>query len=177
MKQYLLDTNAFWEVLDAWNKGNHSPKLPDDLWQQNQCTFFVAEITTMEIYSVLGKYLRGKNKEVQTCTRELENGVNCSNKWLQRAIKPISRSEGNEFIHLIRSILLNKNPYFNVSVIPTDSNILTNAITMLQMYSGINDLHSLDAIVAATGRSTGFTIITFDKKLKTVLKNAEINLY
>ncbi len=177
MPQYLLDTNAFWEALLAWNKGVISPHLPMDLLDNQVYNFSISEITAMEIYSVLGKYLRGKQKQTNLCGRTIIDGTVCSNKWEQAAQKKLSRHEGQAILHLIRAILLQRQTSFNVSIISVDNTIIASAATLLELYADKYDFHSLDSIVAATAKVGNFTSVTFDTKLKNVLKMAQIAVY
>lgn len=177
MKQYLLDTNAFWEVIISWKNGILSANLPNDLIQNQAYTFSISEITAMEIYSVLGKYLRGKQKQVILCNRTILDGTTCSNQWVQAAEKKTSRHEGQAILHIIRAILLQKQVGFLVNIISIDRPIIGSAATLLELYADKFDFHSLDSIVAATAKVKGFTTVTYDKKLKNVLKMAQIAVY
>lgn len=177
MPNYLLDTNAFWEVIISWKNGILSANLPNDLIQNQVYTFSISEITAMEIYSVLGKKLRGKQKQVNLCSRTLSDGTTCSNKWEQAAERKFSPHEGQAILHIIRAILLQKQVGFLVNIIPIDRTIISLAATLLELYANKYDFRSLDSIVAATSQAGGFATVTYDTKLKNVLKMAQIAVY
>lgn len=177
MAQYLLDTNTFWEALISWNNGVLSANLPNDLIQNQVYTFSISEITAMEIYSVLGKHLRGKQKQVILCNRTVIDGTICSNQWEKSAEKKLSPHEGQAILHIIRAILLQKQVGFLVNIIPIDRTIISSAATLLELYANKYDFRSLDSIVAATSQAGGFATVTYDTKLKNVLKMAQIAVY
>jgi PIN domain len=176
VKKYLLDTNAFWEVLRTWNKteGELSSALPQDLWQESCYVFSISEITAMEIYSVLGKELRGKPKQRQPCSRKILNQPPCEQIWVQPKQRPISAEIGRAMTHLIRSILLGKQIKFRIEIIPVTTQIVQQSMVLLELYAEQRDFHSLDALIAGTTKTGDFTLITADTKLSKILKLAEI---
>ena len=177
MMRYLLDTNAFWLVLQTWNQQERPATLPTDLWQDGECVFSISEITAMEIYSTLGQYLKKNPAQIHTCDRILSDGSKCQNKWEKPAVKRISHKDGQYIELLIRRILLQKEANFNVTIVPVNSAIIAAASSLLQLHAAENSLHSLDSIVAATTQTGGFTAVTFDRKLKNVLRLANIAVF
>lgn len=65
MKCYLLDTNVFFDVLEAISKGILEEKYGTII--NEQC--YISELTRIEIISVLGKHARGCKEQWQPCNR------------------------------------------------------------------------------------------------------------
>jgi predicted nucleic acid-binding protein len=177
MQSYLLDTNTFWEVLEAWDRGEQSDKLPPDLWQNNQYTFAIPGISAAEIYSVLGKKARGKKRQIQKCVRTLSDKTTCANDWIDGAIPPLKKEFVQDFSRLIRGIFLKKAPYFDITIIPITEEIMQKSANLLQLYAINHDFHSLDATVAATAALGNYKVVTFDKNLRTVLTQMDVDLF
>ena len=177
MTRYLLDTNAFWLVLQTWSQQERPVSLPTDLWQDGECAFSISEITAMEVYSTLGQYLKKNPKQIHNCERTLSDGSKCQNKWEKPAVKRVSHNDGQNIKLLIRRILLQKEANFSVTIVPLNTTIITAATNLLQLHASENSLHSLDSIVAATTKTGGFTAVTFDKRLKNVMRLANIAVF
>lgn len=107
--KYLLDTNVFWHVLENWNSGTGS-ELLTELQNNGKIVFYLSEISSMEIHSVLGKYIRGRKKQEMKCERVVKNStmlIECDHIWITPEQKPISRREAQAYIKLIDDILTN----------------------------------------------------------------------
>ncbi len=173
--KYLLDTNVFWHVLENWNSGKGS-ELLTELQNNGKIVFYLSEISSMEIHSVLGKYIRGRKKQEMKCERIVKNSsgqIECNHIWITPEQKPLGRREAQAYIKLIDDILTNNNDAFSIEIIELDSNTLMTSRKLLEKYSYKQDLRSLDATIAATAieknKVEDCTLITFDKKLKNVL--------
>lgn len=179
---YILDTNAFWSVISDWNSNVSSP-LISKLSQNEKISFYLPEISIMEIHSVLGKYIRGKKSEEIKCNRVIKTSTtqsNCLNIWVTPAKNKLSKREANNLIRLIKDILFQRNNKFDVSIIPLNSNIISISQNLLQEYAYKFDFHSLDATIAATAveknKTDDIAVITYDKKLKNILKQEHIKI-
>lgn len=60
MKKYLLDTNAFFEML-SYLVGKNVRKDEYDFADIRQGECYISKITELEVLSVIGKYGRGKS--------------------------------------------------------------------------------------------------------------------
>ena len=81
MKKYLLDTNAFFELLSHVS-GKPVRKDGYDFAdiRQNEC--YISKITELEILSVIGKYGRGIPSQWQICSRQIsEEGEKCGKRY------------------------------------------------------------------------------------------------
>jgi len=179
--KYLLDTNAFWNILENWNLT--ASNLLTELCNDGKISFYLSEISAMEIHSVLGKYIRGKAMQEIKCERIVRNPDStqlCNNTWISAEQKPLNRRKALDYIRLIDDILNNRNQNFNIEIIPLDSKTLQTGSMLLRKYAYRQDFQSLDAAIAATAletsKHTELTVITYDKKLKNVLKSEDINL-
>jgi predicted nucleic acid-binding protein len=98
MKPYLLDTNTFWEVLIAWNKGENSELLPTDLQKNGKYEFIIPAISIAEIYSVLGKKARAQKPQTLTCERKLADNSICTNTWIQGTEARFKKKDVQNFL-------------------------------------------------------------------------------
>lgn len=175
--KFLVDTNAFWHILQEWSGKTPNEKLLPLLRDNGVISFNLPEICALEIFSVLGKYSRGKNREENRCTRSIKTisgEVSCLHMWIAIETAKLPNREVSALQRTIKEILNNQVPDFSITVIPLDRDIIEKGTNLLHLYSAKYDFHSLDAIVAASAADT-MTIITYDRKLKNVLKEAAIS--
>ncbi|MBV6342765.1 hypothetical protein [Candidatus Magnetobacterium casense] len=81
--QFLLDTNAYYILFDPSCPSSYAA-LTAKLNYSGVVSFYISEITSMEIHSVLGKYRRKSDPQVQTCKRDIIDGnshIQCSKTW------------------------------------------------------------------------------------------------
>jgi rRNA-processing protein FCF1 len=171
--KYMLDTNTFWWVIDLYFKGNTSEIL--SLQNNGKFEFFIPQIVGMEIYSVLGKKMRGNLKTTNICSRLTDSSQICNKSWYSRAIPKLNRAESLFFRATIKSILDNQHNDFNIKIIPINKEILETGMELLERYAPKQDLHSLDATIAACAIEKmkileNLTVFTADKALINVLK-------
>jgi len=173
--KYLLDTNAFWKVLESWNSKNGSD-LDTYIKKSLKYSFYLSEISAMEIHSVLGKYIRGKLRQEIKCTRLIKNVVTdsvCNNIWISPRQRALNRREAKVYIQLINDILNNRHDDFEIEILNIDSNIVSTGRQLLEKHAHKQDLHSLDATIAAAAveksKTIDLTVITFDRKLRNIL--------
>lgn len=70
MKRYLLDTNAFFEMLSFLAGRNvRADAYNFEEIKQGEC--YISKITELEILSVIGKYGRGEPSKWQNCDRQI----------------------------------------------------------------------------------------------------------
>jgi predicted nucleic acid-binding protein len=176
--KYILDTNAFWDILRKWNSSESSLFLTK-LRENELITFGLSEISTMEIYSVIGNCAR-QMPQNQKCTRKVttDEGIkDCPFTWTTKTLqKRLNDREVQAIIRMIDDILKKRHSTFDVKVIPLNSEIIEFGSNLLHKYAYKFDFHSLDAIISATAIKSSSTLITFDKALKNVLKEEGINV-
>ena len=138
----------------------------------------------MEIHSVLGKYIRGKQSAEQKCNRQIKINTQqeeCTNTWFTPKQNKLPKREARRFKQLINDIINKRNEKFNVSIIPLTENTIKIGQNLLQKYAYTQDFRSLDATIAAsakekTNKNQDITVFTYDKKLKYVLEQEEIKV-
>ncbi|MEI6409804.1 MAG: hypothetical protein WCR52_10505 [Bacteroidota bacterium] len=175
--KFLADTNVFWDILQEWSGKTPNGNLLTLLRENGVISFCLPEICALEIYSVLGKNARGKNNEENRCTRSIKTitgEVSCLHTWVSTGTRKLPNREVLALQRTIKEILNNQVPDFSITIIPLDRDIIEKGTNLLHLYSAKYDFHSLDAIVAASAADT-MTIITYDRKLKNVLKEASIS--
>lgn len=86
---YFLDTNSLWYLLDSISKSKNIPLEPMLKDENGNYTFTISEITSLEIYSVLGKNGRGSSLQKNICTRKLKSdgSIECGQEWFELAKK------------------------------------------------------------------------------------------
>ncbi|WP_305118635.1 hypothetical protein [Thomasclavelia cocleata] len=88
MKKYLLDTNAFFELL-SYLSGKTVRKDGYDFADIRQGECYISKITELEILSVIGKYGRGVPSQWQTCRRQIsEEGEKCGKRYFFEGTRP-----------------------------------------------------------------------------------------
>jgi predicted nucleic acid-binding protein len=170
-----LDTNAYAILLEKQEALYH--RLWNEISKDGILSFFISEITSMEIHSVIGKKTRAQINKVD-CKRNVttQEGVNiyCNNYWFTNP-KILKKREVNSIRKYLQAIE-SKQGTVQATIKSINNNCIAEGRNLLQMYSGRYSLRSLDSLIAGTAlhyqKSEGlnFTIVTSDKALKNVLK-------
>lgn len=172
MNYYLLDTNVFFDILEAISNGTPDAKF--DAIMGGKC--YISELTRIEIISVLGKHARGCAKQWQPCTRIInEAGDVCGAQFLVPEKKRWKKRTVGEWRKLIKDITEGNSTVFSVEVLP-----VTDAVCKIAGQFVGNALQynfgSLDAMITATAmehrRRTNedLMIVTYDKKLLAAIR-------
>ena len=178
---YLLDTNAFFEVICgiADIKTTGMVGFSSIVWD-NKC--YVSKITLIEIISVIGKYGRGEPREWQICHRvtETEDKV-CGRRFLNPGRKRWKNRVVRDMIKLVREVTAGGSDLWQVEVLPVTEAVLHEAEHFI--YHSVNyKFASMDAVIASTARvyerehGERITVLTADKSLRRALQieNMEI---
>lgn len=178
--KYMLDTNAYHHFFS--NTHPHVRKhLETLLLKDGSIKFFVSEITSMEIYSVLGKDRRGVQVQEQLCTRVIKEGA-CTQTWVTKGRKGIRDKIFKKLVKLVSDIHDEQGP-IEAKILPLDAEVTTAAKDFLINYADRFNFGSQDALIAATAqiysKRYGFDliIVTSDKGLKAALSAAQIPHY
>lgn len=178
---YLLDTNAyflFFQNPKPQSLSNLEAKIrnPDGL------SFFISEVTSLEVHSVLGKYRRGVTPQKNLCERYFDKDgtiTRCANQWIvpgRKRIKP-------KVFHGIRKMIVDIESGrgdIKAQILDLNSKILQEARSFLYRYADLYNCGSHDAIIAATAvisksdLGNELTLVTSDKGLKAALQDAGI---
>jgi len=178
---YALDTNAY-ALLFQSPKSEAGIKLEEVLSDNNIVTFYIPEIVSMEIHSVLGKYRRGGIIERrEQCSRKImesEKVIACSNTCY---VEPRPRIKQKVYRALLKllSDIEKKQGSIQAERLPLGSSEIGTGRDILAKYAHRFSFGSHDALVAGTvvianGKGLGVTLVTSDKGLKAVCKEEAI---
>lgn len=179
-KEYLLDTNAFYNLLKESReitKGNSLFFRQVDVLRSSK--IFISNITKIEIISVLGKYARGQTGGFQKCTRFVsETGQQCTNRWYAVPEARWNRRKVNMWLQLIKETMTGESDYINVNILPFDEETIFFAEQIIPN-ALMHNFASMDAMIAATARKEiikgkDMTVVTSDKGLKVCLEKVSI---
>jgi hypothetical protein len=140
--------------------------------------FYIAEITSMEIYSAIGKYARGKDIHTSICNRQIIDSQNqeqnCDNKWLSPAVTGLNKRQVQTFLSQIDNAQ-NQRGDIHAYILPTTPEAIYEGKRLLRQYATKFALGSHDAfiagfLIAANKQGKNLSLVTFDKALKNVMK-------
>lgn len=180
LSPYLLDTNAYALFLQH-PKTLACSRLEQRLDNGN-ISFYISEVTSMEIHSVLGKYRRGSPRQFQLCDRQTVGKDPSKCIWIHPGRKPLRVKLFRDLQKLIYDIesMIGK---IQASVIPLDQDTITEAKRLLRTYSDHYSVGSHDALIGAVARRQNeanglqLTVVTADKGLKALLSDEHIPVY
>jgi hypothetical protein len=147
-------------------------------------SFFISEITSMEIHSVLGKYRRGSPRQRQACNRKIlvahAHGV-CSNTWTSLEVKRMKPKVFRDIRKLISDIEHQRGD-IQATVLPLDANAISHARRLLMEKADRYRFGSHDALIAGVAISldragTRLTVVTSDRGMKAILGEEGIPFY
>ncbi len=106
-KEYLLDTNAYYELLKrSREQQKDNTVFSSEIHTLVNSRLFISTITKVEIISVLGKYARGSSGGFQRCTRSLSAaGAPCQNQWYTKPRARWDRKRVNGWQRLIKETI------------------------------------------------------------------------
>lgn len=173
--EFLLDTNAFYNLLKAMNpETNEQGSLPASIDTLKNEKLVVSSITEVEIVSVLGKYARGSQGGVSKCNCKISpEGHICQNNRYTAARKKWNNKRIKAWMQLIDEIFEGTSQLLTVSIEPFNSATVAEAKYVIK-YALVHNFASMDAMIAATAKlardnSRDVTVVTSDKGLKACL--------
>lgn len=179
-KEYLLDTNAYYNLLkESREQQKGSSVFSTEIKTLVNSNLFISAITKIEIISVLGKYARGNSGGFQRCMRCVsKTGEPCQNQWYTAPRARWTRREISGWQKLIQETLLGTSSLIKVNVLPFDDKTIQVAEQLIA-HALVHNFASMDAMIAATAQEaikTGrdLTVVTSDKGLKACLSKANI---
>ncbi|WP_143450309.1 hypothetical protein [Janthinobacterium sp. BJB446] len=178
---FFLDTNAYAMIFQ-----NPPPlglsQLQLKINNGGVMEFFLPEIVSMEIHSVLGKYRRGgASTRHEQCTKEILLDTafsNCSHTCVFRGRNRMKIKVYRAFLKILDDIE-NKRGYIRGEIVPTIRPHLQLAKDLLIKYADRYAFGSHDAMVAgvvkeARSRGVNGLLVTSDKALKAVCNDEGI---
>lgn len=181
---YLLDTNVYALLFQAQRTSSHE-NLEKIIRVGAETSFFIPEIVSMEIHSVLGKYRRGSVKaEQQRCTRNVliaDTAQQCTHTCLFPARSRMKAKVFKALQKLLNDIEAGRGS-IKAKILPVGAPEIACAKLLLTSYADKYAFGSHDALVAGTlmvanQQGNDLTLITSDKGLKAVCREMKIKLY
>lgn len=181
---FLLDTNAYF-LFFQHPEPPALAELINKLKGGEQISFYISEITSMEIHSVLGKYRRGVQVQQLPCEREIVIDLNkskCSNVWRTVEKKQLSFKVFKSMQKMVSDIE-NQRGDIQATILPLNSNSVRLAQKLLIENADRFSFGSHDALIGATAMVAkqsvlpALTLVTSDKGLKAVLKEKSFPFY
>jgi len=183
---YLLDTNIY-ALLFQPEKTNTYQQLLTKIQSGSEISFFIPEIVSMEIHSVLGKYKRGSAKATQQlCKRDVivDNAPQkCPHTYSSSAAtNRINKKQFKHLKKLIDDIESGRDLSIKAKIISVGANEIASGKMLLNDYADQFSFGSHDALVAGTilvanQQGLDLTLVTSDKGLKAVCREAGIKHY
>jgi hypothetical protein len=177
---YLLDTNAYF----LFFRPSSPPllKLTQMLRQGAKTTFYISEITSLEIHSVLGKYRRGAQRQEQQCDRQMMVGATmntCPNVWFSPKRSRMRPKVYRDMLKLLSDIEGGRGD-IQATIRRLNDDCKANAQKLLLKYSDRYAFGAHDALIAGTAieatraMAVPLRTVTSDRGLKAVLRNERI---
>ena len=172
---YLLDTNAYALLFDSTRPPSLS-KLEELIKIDGITSFYIPQIVSMEIYSVLGKYRRGGNhaQNIQ-CDRQVVGDTylaTCTHTYMLPARKRMKPKVFRDLQKMIKDIEAGKGDV-KAAILSLGTEEFITARQLLVDHADQYPFGSHDALVAASAlvakaNGTELTLVTSDKGLKAV---------
>lgn len=182
--KFVLDTNAY-ALLFQSPKPAAYHRLEPNISAGEELKFFLPEIVSMEIHSVVGKYRRGGVKGGrEQCVRQIVNGdtvIACGNTCFNPQRKRMSKGVFKALQKLMDDIECGHGP-IKAEMIPLGPNEIAAGKLLLARHAGTLAFGSHDSLVAGTvqvARNAGrdLTLVTSDKGLKAVCTQIGIPVF
>lgn len=174
-QEFLLDTNAFYNLLKAMNPETSERSVLDgSLATLKNAKLIVSSITEVEIISVLGKYARGVQGGHSKCNCQIsQEGHICQNTRYTAPRKKWSNKRIKAWLQLINDIFGGNSSLLTVNIEPFDLTTVAEAKNVIN-HALIHNFASMDAMIAATAKlarnnSRDVTVVTSDRGLKVCL--------
>jgi predicted nucleic acid-binding protein len=184
MASYILDTNAY--ALFFQNpKPSELLEIERLLKVNGVIEFYIPEIVSMEIHSVLGKYRRGgSGHQEMKCGRQIlgeGNPLTCAHTCIFPARKRMSAKIFGGLRKLIRDIEAGRGD-IRATIIPIAEPEISAGRKLLHDYADRFSFGSHDALVAATAslaihRGLSLVLVTSDKGLKAVCAQTSLPVF
>lgn len=178
---YMLDTNVYALLFHRTNC-DAAKKVRKVISQSRSEYFYISEITSLEIHSVIGKYRRGIQHQRQICNRKIISGrdiCECNNMWVQTGSRRISRKLYRDLQKLIKDIESQRGPV-KINILNINERTILEGSNLLIKYADRFKFGSHDALIAGTllneSKNNGLplTMVTSDRGFKAVLNEEKI---
>lgn len=181
-KEYLLDTNAYFNILKAIVIPELQNQYSEQISTIKQGDILISTITKIEIISVLGKYARGISGGFLKCNGIIsEEGDICTHSKYVQPRKQWNNRRVKYWLKLLDDLHQGKSNIMTVSILPFNEQTIKTAQSII-IHSLKNNFGSMDAMIAATAecernRERDIIVITSDKALKQCLNKCGIPIW
>ena len=179
-KKYLLDTNAYFNLLKLLRQYNeNASEYPDRIKQLLDGELCISSVTKVEIVSVLGKYARGNNGGRNKCNCVIaEDGTTCSHYKYTPPRKKWNKKRIKAWLQLIDETITGKSTLIQLQLLPFTDKTIDEAQRVV-LHALKYNFGSMDSIIAATAKESinnreSITVVTSDKGLKACLQQCQI---
>lgn len=173
MKKYLLDTNAYFEMLSFLaGKNVRSDGYDFEDIQNGEC--YISKITELEILSVIGKYGRGEASQWQKCTRQIHaDGTECNYRYFHKGRRPWNKKLCRDMQKLVKEMITGSSPILKVNVLDVNETIIERAEGFM-MHASKHKFGSQDALIVATSiicssQEEPLIVVTSDRALRAAM--------
>ncbi|AIQ50038.1 hypothetical protein R70723_32270 [Paenibacillus sp. FSL R7-0273] len=182
--KYLLDTNAYCLLFNV-EKNSSFLNLESKIMDDQVYSFYISEVTSLEIYSVIGKMQRGSQPQEQKCSKVLRMGdqyTTCSHTWYIEGNKKLNKNLFRDITKLLSDIE-NQRGYIKANVLSYSVASSNKGKQFLRKYSSKYKFGSQDAIIVGNlmqAKEEGLddlVLVTSDKSLIAALKEEDISYY
>lgn len=173
MKKYLLDTNAFFEMLSFLaGKNIRSDGYDFEEIQNSEC--YISKITELEILSVIGKYGRGEPAQWQKCARQIhEDGTRCNYSYFHKGQRPWNKKLCRDMQKLVKEMINGSSPVLKLKVLDVSEEIFNRAEGFMT-HAFKHKFGSQDALIVATSivhssNEAPLVVVTSDRALRAAM--------
>jgi rRNA-processing protein FCF1 len=183
-KSYVLDTNAY-ALLFQFPRSEAYINLEKKLMADDVLSFYIPEIVSMEIHSVLGKFRRGGAKEQrETCSKKVYNSdeIIACGQICYVAPRPRMKPKFFKALQKLVNDIERKHGSVQADLLPLGTDEMKAGKEILSQFAHRFSFGSHDALVAGTvvtANQNGMDLIlvTSDKSLKAVCREQGIPHY
>lgn len=182
--KFLLDTNAYCLFFNG-EKNSAFYNLESKVKEHQIYSFYISEVTSLEIYSVIGKMRRGVLPQQQQCNRAIRNGdqlSTCNHTWYVAGNKKLNKNLFKDITKLLNDIESQRG-YIQANVLPYSPASSNRGKQFLRKYSHKYKFGSQDAMIVGNliqAKEEGLDnliLVTSDKSLIAALKDEDISYF
>ncbi|MDD6615706.1 MAG: PIN domain-containing protein [Lachnospiraceae bacterium] len=167
MAKYLLDTNAYFEIL-KYVVGQEDNEIIRRIINE-KC--YISKLTKIEIISVIGKYSRGQSKQIQICDRVHEDSADkCGRRYVIAERRKWNSRKLRDWMKLEKEITNGTNEKIKIEVLEINPKVVSEAERFIQ-HALKQNFKSMDAMILGTAsayseQGNEMIVVTADKGLK-----------
>ncbi len=182
---FLLDTNAYFLFFQNRKLPAYFHLVQHIKDKENAVSFYISEITSLEIHSVLGQARRSSPAQRQLCNREIfaENEIRqCPNAWIHRGRRRMNWKFFRDMQELIADTESGRGNV-QATILELDTVAMQEARSLLSGYADRYNFGSHDALIAGSLMAAkqvmgiDLTLVTSDKGLKAMLQEKGLPVF